>query len=163
VLKCPNHLSGLKYLMETYPDARIVNTHRDPMKTVPSLCSLTAVMWSMTTDRLDFPTIAEFVLDLAENCEAAGREALQFVPRDQIIHVEYDELVRDPAAMAVSIYERFGYATDPSLKMRMNQWLAENPSDKHGKHTYSLEDFGLTPEIVRNRLAGPPVRSAAGE
>jgi hypothetical protein len=162
VLKCPNHLSGLKHLMETYPDARIVNTHRDPLKTVPSLCSLTAVMWGMTAETVDLPTIAEFVLDLAENCEAAGRAAMHVVPRDQIVHVEYDELVRDPAAMAVSIYDRFGYSTDAALKARMNKWLVENPSDKHGKHTYALEDFGLTPEIVRKRLAVPPVRSAAG-
>ncbi len=162
VLKCPNHLSGLKHLLETYPDARIVNTHRDPLKTVPSLCSLTAVMWGMTSDKNDLPTIAEFVLDLAENCEAAGRAAMHVVPRDQIVHVEYDELVRDPAAMAVSIYERFGYPADASLKARMSKWLAENPSDKHGKHTYALEDFGLTPEIIRKRLAVPPVRSAAG-
>ncbi len=44
----------------------------------------------------------------------------------------------------------------------MSKWLADNPSDKHGKHTYALEDFGLTPEIIRKRLAVPPVRSAAG-
>ncbi len=162
VLKCPNHLSGLKHLLEAYPDARIVNTHRDPLKTVPSLCSLTAVMWGMTAEKVDLPTIAEFVLDLAENCEAAGRAAMHVVPRDQIVHVEYDELVRDPAAMAVSIYERFGYPADASLKARMSKWLADNPSDKHGKHTYALEDFGLTPEIIRKRLAVPPVRSAAG-
>ncbi len=162
VLKCPNHLSGLKHLMETYPDACIVNTHRDPLKTVPSLCSLTAVMWGMTAEKLDLPTIAEFVLDLAENCEAAGRAAMHVVPRDQIVHVEYDELVRDPTAMAVSIYDRFGYPADAGLKARMNKWLVENPSDKHGKHTYALEDFGLTPEIIRKRLAVPPVRSAAG-
>jgi hypothetical protein len=162
VLKCPNHLSGLKHLLETYPDARIVNTHRDPLKTVPSLCSLTAVMWGMTSDKNDLPTIAEFVLDLAENCEAAGRAAMHVVPRDQIVHVEYDELVRDPAAMAVSIYERFGYPADAALKARASKWLAESPSDKHGKHTYALEDFGLTPEIIQKRLAVPPVRSAAG-
>jgi hypothetical protein len=44
----------------------------------------------------------------------------------------------------------------------MTQWLVEHPSDKHGKHNYALEDFGLTPEIIEKRLAVPPVRSAAG-
>ena len=63
----------------------------------------------------------------------------------------------------MSIYERLGYPTDAALKARMQQWLAENPSDKHGKHNYALEDFGLTPEIIRDRLAVPPVRNVAGE
>ena len=116
VLKCPNHLSGLKHLLETYPDARIVYTQRDPLKTVPSLCSLAAVTWSMTSDTVDLHNVGEFALDLADRCAAAGRAAMQIVPRDQIVHVEYDDLVRDPAAMAMSIYERLGYPTDPALE-----------------------------------------------
>jgi hypothetical protein len=163
VLKCPNHLSGLKHLLATYPDARIVYTQRDPLKTVPSLCSLTAVMWGMTSDTVDLHNVREFVLDLADHCAAAGRAAMHIVPRDQIVHVQYDELVRDPAAMAISIYERLGYSTDAALKARMQQWLVENPSDKRGKHNYAMEDFGLTPEIIRDRLAVPPVRNVAGE
>ncbi|MFA5899813.1 MAG: sulfotransferase [Hyphomicrobium sp.] len=162
VLKCPNHLSGLKYLLEAYPDARIVNTHRSAEKTVPSLCSLAAVTWCMTSDTVDLADVGEFALDLAERCEAAGRAALQLVPPGQIVHVEYDELVRDPAAMAVSIYERLGYTTDAGLKARMQQWLADHPSDKHGKHSYALQDFGLSPQIIRDRLAAPQPRSAAG-
>lgn len=162
VLKCPNHLSGLQYLLEAYPDARIVYTHRSPAKTVASLCSLAAVTWCMTSDTVDLRNVAEFSLDLAERCEAAGRAALQVVPRDQIVHVEYDDLVADPAAMAMSIYERLGYPADAGLKSRMTKWLADHPSDKHGKHAYALEDFGLTPEAVSRRLAGPPLRTVAG-
>jgi len=162
VLKCPNHLSGLKHLLEVYPDARIVYTQRDPMKTVPSLASLAAVTWCMTSDTVDLHNVGEFALDLAESCAAAGRAAMKNLPRDQIVHVHYDELVRDPAAMAVSIYERLGYAADPGLKARAQQWLAEHPSDKHGKHNYALEDFGLTPEILNQRLAEPELKSASG-
>ncbi len=83
---------------------------------------------------------------------------MQIVPRDQIVHVEYDELVRDPAAMA-HIDLRAPRLLDamPRSKARMQQWLVEHPSDKHGKHNYALEDFGLTPEIIRDaprRAAG---------
>lgn len=162
VLKCPNHLGGLKYLLETYPDARIIYTHRDPEKTVPSLCSLAAVTWCMTSDTVDLKHVGEFAMDLAESCEAAGRAAMQLVPQGQLVNSDYNELVRDPAAMAVSIYERLGYPADPGLEARAQQWLADHPSDKHGKHAYALEDFGLTPEIIRQRLATPPLRTATG-
>ncbi len=131
VLKCPNHLSGLQQLLEVYPDARIVYAHRDPQKTVPSLCSLAAVTWCMTSDTVDLHNVGEFALDLAERCEAAGRAAMQVVPREQIVHVEYEDLIADPAAMAMSIYERLGYSTDPALKARMTKRLAEHPSEKH--------------------------------
>jgi hypothetical protein len=162
VLKCPNHLSGLKYLLEAYPDARIVYTRRDPMKTVPSLASLAAVTWCMTSDTVDLKKVGAFALDLAERCEAAGQAAMQQVPPGQIVRVEYEDLVRDPIAMALSIYERLGYPADPRLRARMGEWLAAHPSDKHGKHNYALEDFGLSPEIIRARLASPPMRTAAG-
>lgn len=161
VLKCPNHLSGLRYLLKTYPDARIIYNHRDPEKVIPSLCSLTAVTWSMTSDKVDLGEVAEFAMQMAEQCQDAGRAALQMVPRDQIMHVAYDDLVADPVAKVLNIYERLGYPFDPGLETNMRNWLQAHPSDKHGKHRYQLSDFGLTPEEVRSRLEGPELLAAA--
>lgn len=162
VLKCPIHLSGLRYLLDVYPDARIVYTHRDPEKIIASLCSLVAVTWSMTSDEVDLREVGEFALDMAQRCQAAGRAALHTVPRDQIMHVEYDELVADPVAAALAVCARFGYPADPGLEDRMAQWLKAHPSDKHGKHRYRLSDFGLTEEDVRRRLEGPELLAASG-
>jgi hypothetical protein len=162
VLKCPNHLSGIPHLLRAYPDARIVYTHRDPEKIIASLCSLAAVTWSMTSDRLDLREVAEFALEMAERSQTAGRAALQTVPRDQIMHVEYDELVADPVATALAVYQRFGYPPDAGLEARMAQWLKAHPSDKHGKHRYRLSDFGLSEEDVRRRLEGPDLLAASG-
>lgn len=152
VLKCPNHLSGLKQLLEVYPDARIVYTHRAPEQVIASLCSLMAVTWSLTSDRVDLDQVADTVLDMAQVCEAAGREALRTIPSDQIMHVAFHETVADPVAKALSIYEHFGYRADPRLAEKMSAWLKANPSDKHGKHRYQLSDFGLTEDSVRRRL-----------
>ena len=152
VLKCPNHLSGMRYLLETYPDARIVYTHRDPEKIIASLCSLTAVTWSMTSDDVDLGEVAEFALGMAQRCQDAGRAALQTIPRDQIVHVEFDDLVADPVTNALAIYDRFGYPADPALRAKMTAWLESHPSNKHGTHRYQLSDFGLTVEDVRRRL-----------
>ncbi len=163
VLKCPNHLSGLSHLLTTYPDARIVYTHRDPDKIIASLCSLAAVTWSMTSDEVDLREVADFALDVAERCQAAGRAALQTIAREQIMHVEFDDLIADPVGTAQGVYERFGYSSDPGLKARMEDWLQRHPSDKHGKHRYQLSDFGLTLEDVRARLEGGELaRARAG-
>lgn len=162
VLKCPNHLSGLQHLLKVYPDARIVYTHRDPERIVASLCSLAAVTWSMTSDDVDLGEVAEFALDTAERCQAAASAALQLIPRDQIIHMDYDAFIADPVAGALGVYERFGYPADAGLKARMQDWLAAHPSDKHGKHRYQLSDYGLTPEDVHARLKGPGLLAAGG-
>jgi hypothetical protein len=151
VLKCPNHLSGLRYLLDTYPDARIVYTHRDPEKIIASLCSLTAVTWSMTSDDVDLHQVGEFALDMAQRSEESARVALQTIPREQITHVAYDELIADPVGKALAIYDRFGYRADPALRANMTAWLKAHPSDKHGRHRYQLCDFGLTVEDVRRR------------
>jgi hypothetical protein len=114
----------------------------------------------MTSDDVDLGEVAEFALGVAQRCQAAGRAALQTVPRDQIMHVEYDELVKDPVAMARGIYERFGYPADPGLEARMAEWLKAHPSDRHGKHVYRLSDFGLTEKDVRERLEGESFAAA---
>ena len=154
VLKCPNHLSGIDHLLEVYPDARIVYTHREPEKIIASLCSLAAVTWSMTSDDVDLAHVAEYALDVAQRCQTAGRAALQTISRDQILHVDYDDLIADPAAMARRVYDHFGYPSDSGLDARMTEWLESHPSDKHGKHAYQLSDFGLTENDVRRRLEG---------
>jgi hypothetical protein len=161
VLKCPNHLSGIPHLLATYPDARIVYTHRDPEKIIASLCSLTAVTWGMISDDLDLNRVAEFALGMAQRCQEAGQEALRTVPRDQIMHVEFDSLIADPTGVALSIYRRFGYPADPTLATKMNEWLRNNPSEKHGKHHYQLSDFGLTPAAVHARLVKSEPTAAA--
>jgi hypothetical protein len=83
------------------------------------------------------------------------------IPRDQILHMEYDDFVVDPVAAAQGVYQRFGYPPDPGLKSRMADWLRSHPSDKHGKHRYQLSDFGLTAEDVHRRLKDADLLAAA--
>ena len=83
-------------MLNVYPDARIVYTHRDPVKVIPSLCSLTAVAWSMISDDVDLDEVVEFAMGMTQRCQEAGESALKTVPKNQLIHVEFDELVADP-------------------------------------------------------------------
>ena len=34
----------------------------------------------------------------------------------------------------------------------MHNYMEKNPKGKHGKHTYMLEDYGLTEEGIRNHF-----------
>ncbi|MGA2258139.1 MAG: hypothetical protein ABSG53_26025, partial [Thermoguttaceae bacterium] len=59
------------------------------------------------------------------------------------IDVEYTGLVRDPIRAVRAIYEKFGLDFHPAHEAAMKRWLIENAPQKHGKHQYSLEEFGL--------------------
>jgi len=152
VLKSPQHMAGLPALLEVYPDARLVMTHRDPVKCVASYCSLVAVAWGMTSDRFDKRKITDYVLSCAAHAQHVSREALCKLPADRIVHVDYENLIASPVTTITGIYARMGYERDPGLPAKIEEWLAANPKDRHGRHTYSLADFDLTEQDVRAAL-----------
>lgn len=152
VLKAPQHMAGLPGLLKVYPDARIVFMHRDPVEAVASYCSLLAVTWGMSSDDVDLGTIAGYVLANARQSQQLARKALTTVGAEQIAHVSYSDMVRDPVAVASGLYDRLGYPHDDGLRASMRAWFAHNPKDGHGRHAYALSDFGLTEAAVRAAL-----------
>ncbi|HMN37409.1 MAG TPA: sulfotransferase [Hyphomicrobium sp.] len=155
VLKSPQHMAGLPALLEVYPDARLVMTHRDPVECVASYCSLVAVAWGMTSDRFDKRKITDYVLSSAALAQKVSREALRRVPADRVVHVDYEQITTAPVATITGIYSKMGYQRDPALPAKIEAWLAANPKGRHGRHTYSLADFDLTERDVREALCDP--------
>lgn len=153
VLKSPQHVAGLPGLLDVYPDARIVYTHRDPVEAVASYCSLVAVAWGMTSKTVSTRKITDYVLTTARASQATAREALAKLPAEQIVHVQYADMMRDAPSTAAAVYTQLGYPEDPALPAKMADWLAQNPKNRHGTHKYSLSDFGLSEADVRRELA----------
>ena len=152
VLKSPQHLAGLPALMKVYPDARIVCTHRDPVEAVASYCSLLAVAWGMITQTIDRKRIAEYVLSTMARAQRAAAPVLASLPKNQIFHAAFSDLMADPPGMTEAIYAHFGYAPDPDLRARLKAWSDANPREKHGRHAYRLSDFDLSEADVRGVL-----------
>lgn len=152
LLKAPAHLSGLSALFNTYPDARIVFTHRDPLEVLPSLANLTRVLRSAFSDRHDPQLIGREVL---EHWSASMRAARAFVAQlpdreARCIDVAYADLTRRPMATVARLYRHFDIELTPTAKGRMLQALQQRPKDRYGVHRYSLEQFSLnTREIER--------------
>jgi hypothetical protein len=156
VLKSPGHLWALDALAAVYPDARIVQTHRDPLKVVASLTSLVTVLRSLASDTIDpYEISRDWTERLAMGLERAmAVRATGALPASQTFDVHFRDLVADPIAMIHRIYDHFGMTLSPEAERRMRRFLAENPSDKHGAHTYSLAAAGLDPERERRRYVG---------
>jgi hypothetical protein len=154
VLKSPAHQFALDALLTVYPDACVVITHRDPLRVIPSLCSLQAAMRGILTDRLDLHTLgAECVEALAVGPERAIAARSQADPA-RFFDVAYDRLVAAPVETVREVCRYFGYHFGVEYESRARRWLAENPQHKHGVHRYRLDDFGLDAATVERFFGG---------
>jgi hypothetical protein len=156
VLKSPGHLWALDALLAVYPDARIVQTHRDPLKVIASLASLVSLLRSMASDRIDSHAIgAEWTQLLAQGLEKTMQVRATGVLRDeQVFDMQFAEFIADEIAMVRRIYAHFDMELTPEAESRMRRFLAANPKDKHGAHRYTLAQSGLDPTVERQRYAG---------
>jgi len=154
VLKSPAHLGTLRALLDAYPDAAVVQTHRDPAKVLGSLSSLVARGIGLLADPPDPRTIGRQVLERTERTIAEVERTRAEAGAGRVLDVRYDDLVRDPIATVGRIADHFGYGLSSGSEARMRRWLAANPQGKHGRHRYSLEQYGLDRGIVE-RFAAP--------
>jgi hypothetical protein len=153
VLKSPHHLFFLDVLLTVFPDACIVQTHRDPSTAVASLCSLMATSRRFYSDR-----VAEE--RLGGPCLATWGTALDRMLRvretadpARFYDLHYDDLLADPMEAVSRIYAHFGYTATPGMEAGMRRWLAAHPQDRHGVHRYSLSQFGLDSATIERRCS----------
>lgn len=153
LLKAPAHLLHLAALLAVFPDACIVQTHRDPLTVVPSMCSLAAIAQSAFTDPVDCQAIGQHWLGRWSRGIAQAMAVRQSAPSEQFCDVQYGDLVRDPVGTVRRIYAAFDLPFPPILAENIHRWLAENPRHKHGAHRYSLDQFGLSATEVKGAFA----------
>ncbi|MCK6592067.1 MAG: sulfotransferase [Polyangiaceae bacterium] len=154
VLKDPFHTWHLDSLFEVFPDACVVQLHRDLRQVLPSWLRLCAIAQGVSSDAVDPSRIRDQWLPLVE----IGLERMAMVrkiaPSRAFLDIAYSDLVRDPAGVIRRIDEHFGFSFPEEAYSRARSWLARNPRHKHGKHRYSLEEFGLETGAIRERFAG---------
>jgi hypothetical protein len=155
VLKSPGHLWALESLLAVYPDARIVQTHRDPLEVIASLTSLVAYLRSMASDCIDPLRIGT---DWTERLARGLRNTMQVRDRaglagDRVFDIQFRTFLGNEIETVRRIYERFDLEWTSEAESRMRRFLAANPRDKHGAHQYTLAQAGLDEDAERRRFA----------
>jgi hypothetical protein len=143
----------LEALFATYPDALVVQTHRDPLEILPSAAGLTMVLRSVFSDFVD---PAAFGNDMTKYWEDALDKffgARKRLPNSAFLDVEYSDLVHDPMGVIRSLYGRLGRDLSGDVELRMHAFLAARPNGKHGNHSYTLAAFGMDRVKLSERLA----------
>ena len=153
MFKAPRHLPGLAGLLAVFPEARIVQTHRDPAAVLPSLCSLCEILRGAASDAVDKPAIGahwharlKAIFEQATAVRATAAEG-------QILDIQYADLVVDPIATVQHIYAHHGYEFTEPFESAMRQWLAANRQHKHGAHRYTLAEYGLSEAQVHEEFS----------
>jgi hypothetical protein len=153
VVKSPAHLWALRALMGEYPDALVVHTHRDPVRVVCSLASLTDLLRRLASDDVSLGAVAAgWVDDIAEGLDRAVSARRDGTVRpERAVDVFFGDFLADPMAVVRTIYERLGLELSDEAEARMRRFLAENPQEKHGGHRYHFADTGLDEGALRER------------
>jgi Sulfotransferase family len=153
LLKNPGHIAQIEALFEVLPDACVIQTHRDPVQAIPSLCSTLYMARRMFEADA---TRAEIIG--ARECRY-WREALSRTDQarcsraKQFFDVDHRDFVADPMQTVKDIYNYFSLELSAVAQERMQVWIAARPTSKHGEHRYRLEDFGITASQVRDEFA----------
>jgi hypothetical protein len=146
VVKAPSHLSALALVFATYPDARVVITHRDPLRVVGSLADTMSTLHWMHSNRVAHETLIEFLsmgLELQMNAVTAERDT-GTLPADQITDVLYQDLVADPMGTVVRLYALWDLELSDESLARLRQYVdARHANRGGGEHHYRFEDTGL--------------------
>jgi hypothetical protein len=162
ILKTPNHLWHLSALIDSYPDARIIWTHRDPGPVVTSLASLANAGQRPLTSRTDPRPTAE---EWKRKCHFALGSATAYDdehPAGWCQHLRYDDLMADPVGAVSKLYAAFGETVSDLHARRMVAWLRDRPQDAFGRHRYDPADFGWTYDQLADEFADYSARYLAG-
>lgn len=155
VLKSPAHLWSLDSLLEEYPDARFIQTHRDPLQMLASLSSLVTHLRKMSSNEVDAAEIAREWAQwnaLGLNASAQFRSS-GAIPKGRVVDVSFYEFMRDPLGEIEKIYASFGLVLSNESSESMRTYLRTHNTEQHGAHRYSFEDTGLNLEEERERVA----------
>jgi len=153
-LKYPNHVIAMNNILEVYPDARFVMTHRDPVQT---LASISKMSFTLRGARYDSPIDAKRV----------GRQMLDFVQRhidrimafclspaaNKVTHVDYYRAVDNPSLAMREVHAALDIDSPSAVCDAVAEWHQRNPKNARGANTYALEQYGLNADAVAEQFS----------
>ena len=148
VLKTPHHMEYLDVVLDTVPNVRIVQTHRDPGRSIPSFLSMVAHGRGMLSDHVDPEEIAAHWMRKTRRMMERSMKVRRTTASGEFVDVSYYDLVADPIGELRRVYRAASVDFREETELAARAVAARNVQGRHGRHVYSLADFGLDAEIV---------------
>jgi hypothetical protein len=154
LLKNPGHIANLDLLFAVFPDAMVIQTHRDPAKAMPSLCAL--LIQNHPVVEVGRQELRARIMGGRETAKWAkavqDAEPVRHKHRGQILDVVHSEFHRDPMSVIRRIYAFIGMQLSPEVAAAMAARIEAAPELSHGAHRYAAADFGLSGDGIRARF-----------
>jgi hypothetical protein len=152
LLKGPPHLMNYEDIIKVYPNAKIIQLHRDPVAVVGSASSLIAASRSMFTDRAVLKQTGDDISRVLKwSLEKTMKERSVLEPKN-ITDVYFNDLMSDPIGTIKSIYKALNLEWSESLESILDTERQVSKRNKFGKHVYDLNDYGLSKELIREKF-----------
>ncbi|MEM9191163.1 MAG: sulfotransferase [Myxococcota bacterium] len=148
VLKAPAHTDALAALIRNVPEARVVHTHRNPATVCASSASLIYESHRLVASEMEPRRLGASCVKLLESMARRNAADRTLISAD-IVDVEYEELVNTPTQIVRKIQRRVGIPIRQAHERALSLELQRQPQHAHGRHEYSLADFGLASRDVR--------------
>ncbi|MCC6340491.1 MAG: sulfotransferase [Acidimicrobiia bacterium] len=143
VLKSPHHLTALDTVLDEFPDARIVMTHRSTTQAVPSYASMCRAMMAMGSDEIDPVAVGRYWSDRFRESLGAFVEIRPRRP-DRFVDVPFLATVEDPVGTAARVMTDLGFTVGDADRAAFEGYRDENEQERRGAHSYTAEEFGLS-------------------
>lgn len=153
VLKIQEHMYKMAELRAVYPDAIFIQPHRDPATVIASISQLIRVIRAPAYDAIDSHALGKELLHLwwdGIKCMMDYRQAHPDLP---IYDMRFKDLVKAPVETIREAYQYFGWEFSDAAAKGIRDWLVNNPVDKHGSRSYSLDEFGLDEAMINTVFA----------
>lgn len=153
LFKAPHHKFHLEAVVNAYPHARFIMTHRDPAKVVPSYCSLVTNVWPKgTAERHDPHDVGRRISRHLHVGVERAMAARQRIGDERFIDIHHTDLNRDPLGTLRRIYDFLGLELTEAMRSSVTNWLTLHRSGAHGEHRYTAEQYGLSETTLRSEF-----------
>ncbi|MEO6716908.1 MAG: sulfotransferase [Novosphingobium sp.] len=154
LLKNPGHIEQLELLFAIYPQARVIQTHRDPARAIPSLCALLMHAYphyeegrrEQRAHNMLTREVAKWARDIRRSDKVREKHP------GQVLDVVHADFHGQPMAVLERIYDFIGMDIDDNLRSAFARRIEDKPELRHGVHKYDLADFGMSAERVREQF-----------
>lgn len=144
LLKAPQHLHTLDLLLEQFPRAQVILTHREPAQTIPSMASMAHTLWQMYSDNPDPKAAgAQWNTRMARGISHTLQVREQHAP-ERFLDIHFADTVQQPLQVLEQVYAFANLPFTEQARAAAQAWLGQNSREKRASHDYSLERFGLT-------------------
>jgi hypothetical protein len=152
VLKTPVHLGYVDIIAGMFPDSVFIQTHRDPLSTIPSYASMVYSLWLGISDAPDAVEAGRQTSATLERNLKRCLEVRSRLPQERFFDVDYRETVRDPTALIERLYRQLELPMTAAARTGIATYLHDNPREQRPPHHYTLAQFGFTEADIKHRF-----------